>query len=913
MPHMRITSSLFEAYLKCPTKCFLQSIGESSTDNAYHAWEKSNGEQYRNEGILQLKAKVPVNCVSASSAVADLKIAEGRLALNLTAQTQDLEANIHAVERIRPIGRTKRALCTPIRFIWRNKLTKDDKLLLAFDAFVFSEGLRRKVEHGKIIHGDNYRTLKVRTSALTRVVRRTNAKIAQLLADNSAPELILNGHCAECECHHRCRQKAIEKDDLSLLSSMSPKQRQKLIKKGIFTVTQLSYTFRPRRKRKGPLILKDNHALKALAIRERKTYVVELPKIRSKGVALYVDVEGIPDENFVYLIGVLTSTPESRKMYQFWADTHSDQEKIWRQFVNLIKGFESPIIFHHGNYDAVFFRKMQVAYGGLQDAFLKDNVVNTVGLLYGRIFFPTFSNGLKDIADFLGFKWPSKGVSGLQSIQWRKIWETSVGADLKSQIMHYNFDDCQALELLVNYLRRLDGSKDTTVAVYCDDLKNNFGLGVNSFACQELALVNKAAYFDYQQSKIFLKTDKSIQKRQKRIAKARSRRNRINKIISLPPPKRCPMCQSPNIEKREKTSRIIFDLKFTDSGVKRWTVQYKGNRFTCKKCKKYFLPIGHPDSQGKYGHGLLVWSVYQYIGLRQSLKNVAKCVRELFGIHLRGANAISEFKEQAATLYRSAYEEILEKIRCGHFIHIDETKVSIQGVIAYVWVFTNLEEVAYVYSASREGTILAEVIPGFKGVVISDFYSAYDGLECKQQRCLIHLIRDLNDDLFKNQFDYEYKNFVQKFGELLKPIIETIDRYGLKKHYLRRHKKAVARFFKVFVISDGKSELTQKYQKRFIRNRERLFTFLDFDGVPWNNNNAENAIKGFVTLRKVIGGTSTEKGLKDSLALLSICQTLRNKGHNNLDFFRSKDRSLYNFLKKCDSSTVMSRTIEQPI
>jgi hypothetical protein len=44
----------------------------------------------------------------------------------------------------------------------------------------------------------------------------------------------------------------------------------------------------------------------------------------------------------------------------------------------------------------------------------------------------------------------------------------------------------------------------------------------------------------------------------------------------------------------------------------------------------------------------------------------------------------------------------------------------------------------------------------------NDFYSAYDSIKCRHQRCLIHLIRDLNDGLLKNPFDEDYKNLVQK-------------------------------------------------------------------------------------------------------------------------------------------------------
>ena len=234
----------------------------------------------------------------------------------------------------------------------------------------------------------------------------------------------------------------------------------------------------------------------------------------------------------------------------------------------------------------------------------------------------------------------------------------------------------------------------------------------------------------------------------------------------------------------------------------------------------------------------------------------------------------------------------------GHLVHVDETNVSVKGVTAYVWVFTNLDEVAYVYSATREGTILEETLRGFHGVLVSDFFPVYESIECEQQRCLVHLIRDLNDDLFKNQFDLEYKTFVQRFGELLKPIIVTIDRFGLKRRFLSQHKKVVEKFFSDYVDCEGISELTRKYQTRFAKNRNRLFTFLDHDGVPWNNNNAENAIKGFATMRRVIGGSSTEAGLRDSLMLLSVCQTLRNKGCSSLDFFRSGNTSLKQYLER---------------
>src|SRR5882672_11770216 len=106
-------------------------------------------------------------------------------------------------------------------------------------------------------------------------------------------------------------------------------------KKGIFTVTQLSYTYRPRRRRKG----KDNqppkhsHSLKALAIRDDKIYVVEKPKVLQSGTLMFLDVEGVPDQDFYYLIGLLVIEGESTKEFSFWADNQSDEEKIWQEFL----------------------------------------------------------------------------------------------------------------------------------------------------------------------------------------------------------------------------------------------------------------------------------------------------------------------------------------------------------------------------------------------------------------------------------------------------------------------------------------------------------------------------------------------------------------------------------------------------
>ena len=246
---MIINPRLFEAYLKCASKCYLKSLGEAGTGNAYAEWLQAQNDICRSDGIKRLTMEAePDSFVTNPSELKNLKTATWRMAIDFVARAQNMESMIHAVERAPAEGRGKSAQFMSVRYVFNNKPTKSDKLLLAFDALVLSKALGRKVNLGKILHGDNHTTLRVKTDSLEGEVRKAIDKIVKLLSAGSPPDLILNRHCAECEFQQQCRQKAIEKDELSLLARMTEKERKKLHGKGIFTITQLSYTFRPRRR-----------------------------------------------------------------------------------------------------------------------------------------------------------------------------------------------------------------------------------------------------------------------------------------------------------------------------------------------------------------------------------------------------------------------------------------------------------------------------------------------------------------------------------------------------------------------------------------------------------------------------------------------------------------------------------------
>ena len=156
----------------------------------------------------------------------------------------------------------------------------------------------------------------------------------------------------------------------------------------------------------------------------------------------------------------------------------------------------------------------------------------------------------------------------------------------------------------------------------------------------------------------------------------------------------------------------------------------------------------------------------------------------------------------------------------------------------------------------------------------------------------VPLIREIDDDLFRHPLDVELKGLAKEFGALLRTVIETVDRRGLKRRFLRKHKRSAMRFLRSVARTEFSSPLAIKYQKRFQKSGGKLFTFLDHDGVPWNNNNAEHAIKLFAKYRRNVDGYFTERTIREYLVLATVFETCEFNNVNVLKFMLSKEMTL---------------------
>jgi predicted RecB family nuclease len=894
-----VTNDIFVSFLHCNRKAFLRAAGTPRHPTDIETVLLDLEQAYRRQALQELLAPYPAQDVSHDPPCLEEALkSPTQVIVNATASADGLSSMIHAAERMKGVDQPSAPVFAPVLFILNETVSHADKMLLAFNALVLSSVQGVLPSIGKIVHGSTYKVLKCKIEPLVGEVRKVVAQIQAAQAEGAAaPRVLLNRHCSMCEFRAGCQRLAEEADDLSLMRGLSEKEIKKHQSRGVTTVTQFAYTYRPGRrgKRKTGKARRHDHALQAVAIRDKKVYVLDSPTVPHSRVALYLDVEGIPDRGFDYLIGLVAVVGDCTTTHFFWADDRTQEKAIWDACSQIINRFEDYTLYHYGQYELRFLDRMR----GLADEKgvatidrIRARSCNVLAANYSHIYFPTRSNGLKDVATFLGATWTAADASGIQSLAWRLAWETNRDETLKQQLLRYNLEDCLALrrvtEFVLSICAGVDSRNGPAVASAEDIRKEtSFRFGKNEFFCTELEAINRCAYSDYQRDKVYLRTSPAMRKSLRRKQRADRRKPRINEEVECHKPEQCPECADTRVHifGRRIYRKIVCDLKFTASGVKRWVVRYHSQRYRCWDCKHTFFADAYRTISSRFGKNLCSWAIYHHVALRQSYEDITSSINDIFGFSF--ATVLNRIKPRMAEEHRTTYEQMKSKLRKGPLIHADETKVVVKNQVGYVWAFTNMEEVVYVYTPTREGTILEQLLAGFTGVLVSDFYTAYDAPKCPQQKCLIHFMRDVNDDVFHNPFDEDLRQLAQKLVGLLKPIIDTIDTFGLKQRHLNKHKEDVARFSRFLATKTYQSELARKYQKRLNKYRNKLFVFLDHDGVPWNNNNAENAIKLFASRRRILGTSSTEKGLGDYLVFLSIYQTCRRKNLSFLRFLRS--------------------------
>jgi predicted RecB family nuclease len=884
---MLINNEILNDFIVCHFKAYRKSKHQTGIISDY----QSLYNQLKQKGIENFERTITRNNdITAYHQNCDNNAPKEGISLNFKFANANIDITLDGIEF------TGKKNITPIYITPFEKVTPTDKLFLSLQATYIHNEFNLQIENCKIVYGTNSRQTKFKLSSFTKSIKKQTGELSKILSNSNAPAFFKNYHCQICEFQSNCLEKLIERDDLSLLTALKPKEIVQKNNRGIFSVKQLSYTFRPKknpyRRRK---FLPE---LKALAIREGKTFIQEIPTLNQVETEVYLDFEGIVDRGSNYLIGAILKTNEVVTEHSFWANNEEEEKDIFIELIHLLKPLNSFTIYHFGSYEIQSLKRISQKLTTEQQEFLKtmiDRSFNVLNFFSEYIYPPTYSNSLKEIARFLKFEWTEKDASGLQSTVWRYNWEISLNNDLKQKLIQYNIEDCRALKVVKDWLDGIDNSEGLTQQTSSLKSENIFKWGITNYIVKDFEEINSKAYFDYQREHIYLRTEKKVFRAIKRQESNSKLYNIPDKRINLFP-EDCPNCKSTSFKRIRYSKKLQIDLIFMKQGIKKHATLYTGGAIVCNNCKK-MIETQNMRKTPQYGDNLMLWTVNQKIQYRQSTDQIINLLKDSFKIQV-STTQLTHFKEIIAHKYVSAYKEIIVRINNSKLIHVDETIARIKQIDGYVWVFVNYECVYYEFRETREPDFLKERLSEFKGVLISDFYTGYDGLDCEQQKCLVHLIRDLNEVFLKNQLDLELKKIVIEFGILLRKIITTIDKFGLKRFHLNKHKKDVDRFYLKVISIKFESELALSFQKRFVKYKEKLFLFLEKDNIPWNNNNAEHSIKPFAKWRKKISKSLTKQNIENHLILLSILQTCKYQGINFFEFLKSGELSIFEFQER---------------
>ena len=129
---------------------------------------------------------------------------------------------------------------------------------------------------------------------------------------------------------------------------------------------------------------------------------------------------------------------------------------------------------------------------------------------------------------------------------------------------------------------------------------------------------------------------------------------------------------------------------------------------------------------------------------RLPLRTIQWYLETAHQLHL-SIGGIVEVIHRTAQRAEPAVDQILARIRASPVVHADETGWRQEGANGYVWTFSTPTERYFVRRGRDKGVVDEVLVKSFNGVLVSDFYAAYNHYAGLKQRCWAHLLRDIHE------------------------------------------------------------------------------------------------------------------------------------------------------------------------
>ena len=369
--------------------------------------------------------------------------------------------------------------------------------------------------------------------------------------------------------------------------------------------------------------------------------------------------------------------------------------------------------------------------------------------------------------------------------------------------------------------------------------------------------------------------------RKKGHAGSRRQRSRIDRTVEHQADC-CPDCGGELKRRSAKRKRIIEDIPESASVE---TVEHIIHRDFCPVCDKIVEPvIAEALPKSSIGNGILVLSAW----LHYALGNTISQILAVFNFHLQfkmSAGGLVQMWHRLAEILLMWYEEIVGDIQNAGVLHGDETGWRVNGKTHWLWCFTSKTATIFTIERSRgRPVVLTFIKEYFDGVLVSDFWFAYNVLTCAKQKCLVHLLRDLERVWKYKDSGGDWETFCKKLKRLIRDAIRLQKRKAeLDEATYRRRCGRIEKRLQLMLEYEWSNKEAKRLVKRLTRHQDELFTFLRDTNVPFDNNFGERSIRGAVIMRKNSFNNRSEKGAMTQSVLMSVFFTLKQRGLNPVD------------------------------
>lgn len=351
----------------------------------------------------------------------------------------------------------------------------------------------------------------------------------------------------------------------------------------------------------------------------------------------------------------------------------------------------------------------------------------------------------------------------------------------------------------------------------------------------------------------------------------------------------CPDCGTRNLgECREIEEHIQEDIVLPRLKV----TKYRRQHYWCPRCKKVVAGIGKDELPNSYlGPQAKAVAGFLKYGVKISDRDIQKIFKELCGLTLV-ASSIPGFNNQTRRKSLPVYTQLQQELQKAPYVHADETGCPVDGANWWDWVFATAKICFHVIRHSRGQKVVEEILgQTYAGILITDFLSAYNKINTQaKQRCLVHLLREIKRVLECYQpADFGY-TYCQRLKSVIQRATQLSAQYQENKIAAGKFKQEKA-FLQAtlgdFQFPNPQQGLIKRIAKRLTRHKNELFTFLDYPGLPYHNNLAEQLIRPSVLLRKITFGHRSENGTRNHSVLMSILQTGKLNGKESIPLLKN--------------------------